>query len=78
MSNGRIAYLDAQIFIVPLEGTAGELGPVVGDNPVRDPKSADDGLDKFYYGLLVDFDHMGHFRPLDELINGDVEKPVPV
>jgi hypothetical protein len=55
-----------------LEGIAGEMEPVVGDNPVQDPKSANDGLDKFYYGLLVDFDHMGHFRPLGELVNGDV------
>jgi hypothetical protein len=77
MSNGRIAYLDAQIFIVPLEGTAGELGPVVDDNPVRDHKSVDDGLDKFYCGLLIDFDHMGRFRSLGEIVNGDVEKSVP-
>jgi hypothetical protein len=76
VSNVRIAYLDAQVFAVPLEGTTGELGSVVGDNPVREPKSANDGFDKFHYGLLVDFDHRGHFRPLAELVDGDVEKPV--
>jgi hypothetical protein len=27
--------LDAKVFTVPLEGTAGELGPIVGDDPVR-------------------------------------------
>jgi hypothetical protein len=76
MSSGRIAYLDAQVFIVPLEGTTGELRPVVNDNPVRDPKSADNRFDKFHYGLLVDFDHRGHFSLLGELVDGDVEKPV--
>jgi hypothetical protein len=27
--------------------------------------------------LLVDFDHRGHFRPLGEFVNGDVEIPAP-
>jgi hypothetical protein len=76
MSSERIAYLDAQIFTVPLEGTAGELGPIVSDNPIRDPKSTDDGLDIFYCGLLTEFDHRGHFRPLGELVNADIEKPI--
>jgi hypothetical protein len=76
MSNKHIAYLDAQVFTVPLEGIAIELGLVVSDNPVRDPKSADDGFDKFHCGLLVDFDHKGHFQPLGELVDGDIEKPV--
>jgi hypothetical protein len=77
MSNGRIAYLDAQVFTVSLEGTATELGPAVGDNPVQDPKSAHDGLDKLHCGLLFDFDHRGHFRPLGKLVDDDVEKLVP-
>jgi hypothetical protein len=77
MSNGRIAYLYAQVFTVPLEGTATELGPVVGDNPVQDPKSTHDGLDKLHCGLLFDFDHRGHFRPLGKLVDDDVEKLVP-
>jgi hypothetical protein len=42
MSNGRIADLDAQILTVALEGTASELGPVVGDDPVQDPEPAHD------------------------------------
>jgi hypothetical protein len=42
MSNGRIADLDAQILTVALEGTASELGPVVGDDPVQDPEPTHD------------------------------------
>jgi hypothetical protein len=77
MSKECIAYLDVKIFTVPLEGTTGELRPVVGDDPVQGPKSADNGLDKFHDGLPVDFDHRDRFRPLGELVDGDVEKPVP-
>jgi hypothetical protein len=77
MGNKRVAYLDAKIFAIPLKCTTGELGPVVSDDPIRDPKSVDDGLDKFYYGLFVDFDYRGHFRALGEFVDGYVEKPVP-
>jgi hypothetical protein len=57
VSNRRIANLDAMIFTVRLEGTTSKLGPIVGDDPVQDPKSTYDGLDEFYYGLIVDVDH---------------------
>jgi hypothetical protein len=77
IGNGRIADLYAQIFAVPLEGATSKLGPIVGDYPVRDPKSAYDGLDELDCGLLVDVDHWCRFRPLDELVDGDVEEPVP-
>jgi hypothetical protein len=46
MGNGHIADLDAKIFTISLECTASELGPVVSDDPVRDPKPTDNGLDK--------------------------------
>jgi hypothetical protein len=46
MSNGRIADLDVKILTVSLERAAGELGHVVDDDPVQDPKPADDGLDE--------------------------------
>jgi hypothetical protein len=49
MSNIHIANLDAKIFIVPLEGTTGKLGPVVSYDSVRDPKPTDDRLDKLDY-----------------------------
>jgi hypothetical protein len=77
MSNRGIANLDAKILAVPLEGTASKLGPIVGDDPIWDPKSAYDGLDEFHYGLLIDFDHWDCFRPLGELVDGNIEEPEP-
>jgi hypothetical protein len=73
MSNRRIADLDTKILTVSLERTASELGPVVGDDPVRDPKPTDNRLDELDCGLLVDLDHRGCFRPLGELVDGDVQ-----
>jgi hypothetical protein len=72
-----IANLDAKIFTIPLEGTTSKLGPIVGDDHVWDPESAYDGLDELHCELLVDFDHWGCFRPLGELIDGDIEESVP-
>jgi hypothetical protein len=77
MSNKGVANLDAKIFTVPLEGTTSKLGPIVGDDPIWDPKSAYDGLDEIYCGLLVDVDHWGCFQPLSELVDDDIEEPVP-
>jgi hypothetical protein len=64
MSYRHIAVLDAKILAISLKCAAGELGPVVGDDPVRDPKPADGGLDKLDCGLLVDLNHRGCFRLL--------------
>jgi hypothetical protein len=75
MSNECIAGLDAKILVVSLERVAGELGPVVGDDLVRDPKPTDDGLDELDCILLVDLDHRGCFQPLGELVDGDVQIP---
>jgi hypothetical protein len=77
MSNRCIADLDANVLAVPLKCAAGKLGPVVGDDPIRDSKSTDDGLDKLDCGLLVDLDHKDRFRPLGEFVDGDLEIPVP-
>jgi hypothetical protein len=41
------------------------------------PKPIDDGLDELDYGLLVDLDHRGRFWPHGELVDGNVEIPVP-
>jgi hypothetical protein len=57
MSNRCIANLDVKTFVVPLEGTASKLGPIVGDDPIWNPKSAYDRFDEFHCGLLVDFNH---------------------
>jgi hypothetical protein len=77
VSNRRIANLDVKIFVVPLKCTAGELGPVVGDDPVRDPEPTDYRLDEFDRKLLVDFDHRGRFRPLGEFVDGEIEILLP-
>jgi hypothetical protein len=77
MSNECTSNLNAKVFVVPLECATGELGPVVGVDPVLDPKSIDDGLDELDCGLLVYLDHNGHFRSLGEFVDGDVEIPVP-
>jgi hypothetical protein len=60
-----------------LECAAGELGSIVSDDSILDPKPTNDGLDKLDYGLLVDLDHKGRFRPLGEFVDGDVEILVP-
>jgi hypothetical protein len=73
MSNGRIADLDAKILAISLKRATGELGLDVGDDPVRDTEPADDGLYKLDNGLLVDPDHTGCFRPLGELVDGDIQ-----
>jgi hypothetical protein len=73
MSNGRIADLDAMIIVVSLEHVADELGTVVNDDPVRDPKPVDDGHDELDCRLLVDLDNRGCFQPLGELVDTDVQ-----
>jgi hypothetical protein len=75
MSNGCIVDFDTQILAVSLECTAGELGPVVSDDPVWDPKPTNHGLDELNCGLLVDLDHNGCFRPPGELVDRDIYIP---
>jgi hypothetical protein len=48
MSWRGVANLDAKIFVVPLEDTTSELGPIVGDDPVWDTESSYDGLDELH------------------------------
>jgi hypothetical protein len=72
VSNGHIADLDAKVLTVSLERVAGELGLVIGDDPIRDLEPTDDGLDELDCELLVDLDHRGCFRPLGELVDGNI------
>jgi hypothetical protein len=65
-----------KVLVVSLEHAAGKLRPVVSDDSIQGPIPTDDGLDKLRRRLLIDFDHMGHFRPLGELVDGYVEIPV--
>jgi hypothetical protein len=75
MHNRCIADLDAEVFTVLLKHPDCELGPIVSDDPVGDPKPVDDYLDKLDYRLFVDLDYRGCFRPLCELVDGDVQIP---
>jgi hypothetical protein len=78
VSNTRVPDLDAKVLAVPLECTAGELGPIVSDHSISDPKPTDDDeLDELDCGLLVDLDHRGRFWPLGEFVDGDIEILVP-
>jgi hypothetical protein len=77
VSNEGISDFYAKIFIVLLECATGELGPIVSNDHVRDPKSTDGGLNKLDYGLLTDLDHRGRFRPIGEFVDGDIEILVP-
>jgi hypothetical protein len=77
VSNRGIADFYAKIFTIPLECAAGELGPVISDDDVQDPKPANDGLDKLDCELLIDLDHSGRFRPLGEFVDGDIEIRYP-
>jgi hypothetical protein len=59
-----------------LECAAGELGPIVSNDTIRDPKPADDGLEKLNCGLLIYLDHKGRFRSFGEFVDGNIEIPV--
>jgi hypothetical protein len=75
MSNGHIVDLDAKILTISLKCVASELVHVVDDDPVWDTEPTDDGLDELDCRLLVDLDQRDYFRPLGELVDGDVQIP---
>jgi hypothetical protein len=77
VSNRSIASFYANIIAVSLECAAGELGPIVSDDHVRDPEPVVDGLDELDCRLLVDLDQKGHFRPFGQFVDGDIKIPVP-
>jgi hypothetical protein len=77
VSNECISFFYAKIFTLPLECAGGELGLVVTDDPIWDPKPADDGLDELDCRLFVDLDHRGRFQPLGEFVDDDIEITVP-
>jgi hypothetical protein len=77
VSNGRIANFYTKIFVVLLECAVGELGPIISDDPVWDPKPIDDGLHELDCRLLIDLDHRGRSWPLGEFVDSDIEIPVP-
>ena len=46
VSNGGKALLDAHVIKVIPKEVAGELGPIVGDDPIRDSKAGHQILDE--------------------------------
>jgi hypothetical protein len=77
VSNESIANFYTKIFTLLLECTAGELRPIVKDDPIWVLKPADDGLDELDCRFLVDLDHRDRFQPLGEFVDGDIEISVP-
>ena len=58
------------------EEIASELRAVVGDDAVGDPETAHEALDELDRGTGWDGADDFHFRPLGELVDGDVEVAV--
>jgi hypothetical protein len=58
------------------EEPTSELGPVVCNDTVWDPKSADNRLEEGNSNTLGDVDHRGSLWPLCELVDGDEEETV--
>ena len=77
MSHRRKAELGANALAILLEEPTSELGPVVRNDTVWDPKSADNRLEEGNNNTLGDVDHRGSLWPLCELVDGDKEESVP-
>jgi hypothetical protein len=77
MCYGCKAQLDAIVLAVPLEELAFELGPVIRNDAVWDSEAAYNGFEECYCSPLGHVHHRGNLRPLCELVDGDVEEPVP-
>jgi hypothetical protein len=71
------AKLSADVLTILLEEPTCELGPVVRDDTVGDPKSADNRLEESNGCALGDVYHWGSFWPLGELVDGDEQESVP-
>ena len=71
-----IADLRSKVSTVYFEEVTGELQAVVGDDAVEDPETAHEALDEFNRRTGWDGADSFHFRPLGELVNGDVEVAV--
>ena len=71
-----IADLCSKVSIVYFEEVTGELRAIVGDDAVGDPEMAHKALDEFNRGTDWDGADNFHFRPLGELVDGDIEVAV--
>jgi hypothetical protein len=77
MCHRRKAELSADALAILLEEPTSELGPIVRNDMVWDPKSADNRLEEGNSSTLGDVDHRGSLWLLCELVDGDDEETVP-
>jgi hypothetical protein len=77
MSHRRKAELGADALAILLEEPTFELGPVVRNDTVWDPKSADNRFEEGNSSTLGDTDHRGGLWPLCEFVDSDEEETVP-
>jgi hypothetical protein len=77
MSHRRKAELSVDALAILLEESTFELGLVVRNDTIWDPKSADNRLEESNSSTLGDVDHRGSLWPLSELVDGDEEETVP-
>ena len=73
MSNGGEAQLDAHVVAVIPKEIAGELGSVIGDDPIRNAESCHQILDELERRILVGFHDRSCLRPLCQLVDRHVQ-----
>ena len=71
MRHQSIAYLRSKVSTTCFEEIASELRTVVGNDAIRDPKSAHEALDELDRRAGRDDMHWLYFHPLGELVDGD-------
>ena len=76
MRHRSVADLRSKVSTVCFEDVTSELRAVVGDDAVGYPEAAHETLGEFDRGTSWDGAGGFHFRPLGELVDGDVEVAV--
>ena len=71
--HGSKTDLAAEVLNILHEGVACELRAVVGDDPVRDPETANNRPEEFDRGLRRHLPRWFHFWPLCELVDCNVQ-----
>ena len=73
MSNGGEAQLDAHVVAVVPKKFAGELGSIIGDDPIWNTKPCHQILDELERRVLVGFHDCSCLGPLRELVDRHVQ-----
>ena len=68
-----IAEFYAMLLAEVLELLRGEVGAVVGDDAMRDPEAADDGLEEIHSRSGIGVGDRNRLDPLRELVDYDEE-----